>query len=213
MKKITKNQAVILYMNSFFALLFRQKYITRWGLMRSVEPESLSEHTAECAVIAHALALIGNTYFGKSYDPDESVLTLYAAWVPYYTFEIYAEDQTTLLATVCARYLTIPELQSAEEIVYDNFPEREGYVLKGVYYLDSGVKVEGSYADESATKRTITGEWDEETATLKTPVIKLYTEWEKNTDSTEDNVDSASIAQSLTADDDGPDAIVTSTEG
>lgn len=57
-------------MNSFFALLFRQKYITRWGLMRSVEPESLSEHTAECAVIAHALALIGNTYFNKSYDPD-----------------------------------------------------------------------------------------------------------------------------------------------
>lgn len=57
-------------MNSFFALLFRQKYITRWGLMRSVTPESLSEHTAECAVIAHSLALIGNTYFGKSYDPD-----------------------------------------------------------------------------------------------------------------------------------------------
>ena len=57
-------------MNSFFALLFRQKFITRWGLMRSVTPESLSEHTAECAVIAHALALIGNTYYGKSYDPD-----------------------------------------------------------------------------------------------------------------------------------------------
>ena len=57
-------------MNSFFALLFRQKFITRWGLMRSVTPESLSEHTAECAVIAHALALIGNTYCGKSYDPD-----------------------------------------------------------------------------------------------------------------------------------------------
>ena len=57
-------------MNSFFALLFRQKYIARWGLMRSVTPESLSEHTAECAFIAHSLALIGNTYFGQSYDPD-----------------------------------------------------------------------------------------------------------------------------------------------
>lgn len=65
-------------MNSFFALLFRQKYITRWGLMRSVEPESLSEHTAECAVIAHALALIGNTYFDKGYDPDRvATLALY----------------------------------------------------------------------------------------------------------------------------------------
>ena len=57
-------------MNSFFALLFRQKYIQRWGLMRSTTPESLSEHTTEAAIIAHALALIGNTYFGKSYDPD-----------------------------------------------------------------------------------------------------------------------------------------------
>lgn len=57
-------------MNSFFALLFRQKYITRWGLMRSVTKETLAEHTAEAAVIAHALAVIGNTVYGKSYDPE-----------------------------------------------------------------------------------------------------------------------------------------------
>lgn len=57
-------------MNSFFALLFRQKYITRWSLMRSITPESLAEHTAECAVIAHALAVIGNTVYDRSYDPD-----------------------------------------------------------------------------------------------------------------------------------------------
>ncbi|MBQ4065010.1 MAG: 5'-deoxynucleotidase [Clostridia bacterium] len=56
--------------NSFFALLFRQKYIQRWGLMRNSIPESLAEHTAEAAVIAHALAVIGNTVFGKTYDPD-----------------------------------------------------------------------------------------------------------------------------------------------
>lgn len=55
-------------MNSFFALLFRQKYITRWGLMRNTTPESLSEHTAEVAAIAHSLAVIGNTVYGKSYD-------------------------------------------------------------------------------------------------------------------------------------------------
>ncbi len=55
-------------MNSFFALLFRQKYITRWGLMRNTTPESLSEHTAEVAAIAHALATIGNTLYNKSYN-------------------------------------------------------------------------------------------------------------------------------------------------
>ena len=57
-------------MNSFFSLLFRQKYIMRWALMRNTTPESLAEHTAEAAVIAHALALIGNTVYGKSYSPD-----------------------------------------------------------------------------------------------------------------------------------------------
>lgn len=61
--------------NSFFALLFRQKYILRWGLMRNTTPESLSEHTAEAAIIAHALAVIGNTCFGKHYEP-ERVATL-----------------------------------------------------------------------------------------------------------------------------------------
>ncbi len=54
--------------NSFFPLIFRQKYIRRWGLMRSTVPESLSEHSFETAVIAHALALIGNRMMGKSYD-------------------------------------------------------------------------------------------------------------------------------------------------
>jgi len=58
--------------NSFFALLFRQKYIRRWGLMHSTVPESLSEHTTETAVIAHALAVIGNTVYGKAYDADRA---------------------------------------------------------------------------------------------------------------------------------------------
>ncbi len=57
-------------MNSFFAILFRQKYILRWGLMRNTTPESLSEHSSETAFVAHALAVIGNRVFGKAYDPD-----------------------------------------------------------------------------------------------------------------------------------------------
>ena len=64
--------------NSFFAVFFRQKYINRWGLMRNVTNENLSTHAAEVACIAHALAVIGNTYFGKNYDADRvTVLALY----------------------------------------------------------------------------------------------------------------------------------------
>jgi 5'-deoxynucleotidase len=38
--------------------------------MRSVTRETLAEHTSEAAVIAHALAIIGNTVYGKNYDPE-----------------------------------------------------------------------------------------------------------------------------------------------
>ena len=58
----------------FFALMFRMKYINRWGLMRLVNTENLSEHSLECAMLAHGLAVIGNTYFDKTYDADHIAL-------------------------------------------------------------------------------------------------------------------------------------------
>lgn len=64
--------------NSFFAVFFRQKYINRWGLMRNVTNENLSTHAAEVSCIAHALAVIGNTYFEKNYNCDRvALLALY----------------------------------------------------------------------------------------------------------------------------------------
>lgn len=59
---------------SFFAILSRMKYITRWGLMRNTRPENLMEHSFETAVLAHALAVIGNTRFGRTYDTGRAVL-------------------------------------------------------------------------------------------------------------------------------------------
>ena len=56
--------------NGFYAMLGRMRHITRWGLMRNNMRESLSEHSYDTAVIAHALALIGNTYYGRALDPD-----------------------------------------------------------------------------------------------------------------------------------------------
>ncbi|MDL2219927.1 5'-deoxynucleotidase [Ruminococcaceae bacterium OttesenSCG-928-O06] len=51
---------------AFCALLSRMKYINRWGLMRAARPESLSEHTAEAAMLAHTLALIAKEELGQS---------------------------------------------------------------------------------------------------------------------------------------------------
>lgn len=56
---------------TFFPLAFRMKYINRWGLMRNTDSENLLEHSAQCAMLAHALAVIGNTCFGKSYNADQ----------------------------------------------------------------------------------------------------------------------------------------------
>ena len=44
------------------------KYITRWSLMRSGRAESLSEHTADTALLAHALCLIGQKCLGTGAD-------------------------------------------------------------------------------------------------------------------------------------------------
>ena len=60
--------------SSFYSLVFRQKYIKRWGLMRNVEDETLSDHANDVAVLAHALAQIGNTFFGRHYDTGKAVI-------------------------------------------------------------------------------------------------------------------------------------------
>lgn len=69
---------IILKNCSFFALASRMKYINRWGLMRNLRNENLTEHSAECAMLSHALALVGNRYFGKNYNADRiAVYALY----------------------------------------------------------------------------------------------------------------------------------------
>lgn len=59
-------------MYHFFAMLSRMKYINRWGLMRNTRSENLSEHSLETAIVAHALAVIGNEKFDKNYDPQRA---------------------------------------------------------------------------------------------------------------------------------------------
>lgn len=60
--------------HSFFALMGRMKYITRWALMRNTHPENLADHSHETAVIAHALALIGNRKLGRHYNAERAAL-------------------------------------------------------------------------------------------------------------------------------------------
>ena len=74
----------------FSALFSRMKYITRWCLMRSTRPESLSEHTADTAMLAHTLCLIGKSCTGTGAAPvvaeiarEQGVLTVGVVTKPF----------------------------------------------------------------------------------------------------------------------------------
>ena len=56
--------------HSFFAYIFRMRYIARWALMRNTRVENVEEHSYEVAVLAHALAVVGRDVFHKELDPD-----------------------------------------------------------------------------------------------------------------------------------------------
>ncbi len=56
--------------SNYYAVLSRMKNIYRWGLMRNTRRESLSEHSFEVALVAHALAVINNERLGGNIDPN-----------------------------------------------------------------------------------------------------------------------------------------------
>lgn len=53
----------------FFAYLSRLRLVRRWGLMRAAESENVAEHSYQVAVVAHALAVIGNRSGTTHADP------------------------------------------------------------------------------------------------------------------------------------------------
>ena len=59
---------------NFFATISRMKYIERWALMRNSRSETLSEHSLEVAMIAHALCVIGNARYGKGLCAERAAL-------------------------------------------------------------------------------------------------------------------------------------------
>lgn len=58
----------------FFAYLARMKLIDRWSLMRCTQRENVQEHSLQVAVVAHALALVKNKYFGGQVSPEKVAL-------------------------------------------------------------------------------------------------------------------------------------------
>lgn len=56
---------------SFYAYMSRLKHIKRWGLMRNNMEENVAEHTFTVTMLAHALCLIRNAYFGGNVEEKD----------------------------------------------------------------------------------------------------------------------------------------------
>ena len=62
-----------LEMNQFYAYMSRLKLIRRWSLMRNTQPENDAEHSLQVAMIAHGIALIAQTRYGKAVDVEHVI--------------------------------------------------------------------------------------------------------------------------------------------
>lgn len=112
---------------SFFAYIFRMRYISRWALMRNTRTENVEEHSYEVAVLAHALAAIGREVFHKDVDPDRAAV----AALFHDTSEIITGDMPTPI-----KYYN-PEIKGAykavEAVAQEKLLSKLPDVLKSVY--------------------------------------------------------------------------------
>lgn len=114
--------------NGFFAMLFRMKHIKRWGIMHSLIPDYLSTHSLEVGFLSHALAMIGNDHFGKSYDCDKiTVKAIYHDVPEIFTGDIptpvkyYSEETKNAYNAVEAAFL-----QKLSDMLPEEF--KDGYM-------------------------------------------------------------------------------------
>ena len=103
----------------------------------------------------------------KTYSSSDPVLTLTAVWIPYVTFEYYADG--ALLGTTQSTYIEQPEWDlTTGRLNYNNFIENKGKTFVA------------AYLDEAMTQpmpARVEGEFDYENGVSLTPVIKIYTTW------------------------------------
>ncbi|WP_040952624.1 5'-deoxynucleotidase [Gorillibacterium massiliense] len=59
--------------HSFFAYMYRLRYIRRWSLMRNVVEENVAEHSFHVAILTHLLCTVGNVVYGKQLSADKAV--------------------------------------------------------------------------------------------------------------------------------------------
>ena len=165
-------------MYKFFAYLNRMKYINRWSLMRSTVTENIMEHSQQVAVIAHALAMISNTYFGGNLDANsiavkaifhetsEVITGDLPTPIKYFNDEIrtsykalerYSNERLLgfLPSELSEKYATIINADKDEEYKYVKYADKICAYLKCVDELNMG------NSDFTSAKKTLRKEIDD----------------------------------------------------
>ena len=113
----------------------------------------------------------------KEYNSEESVLTLYAAWVPTFKYEIYKENENG--------GFDLHETLEKIELNLPSWNENTGKMDANGFPVISGMTFNGASLTESFDEElvgTVPGAVDIETGTLiGTGTIKVYTKWLEGT--------------------------------
>lgn len=120
----------------FFAYLSRMRFIQRWGLMRNTLPENDMEHAMQAAMIAHAIASIGNVRYKKNYNAERIMaLALY-----HDASEVITGDLPTPIKhnnlTLKSEYNKIEEM--AQNRLLSMLPDDLRNIYKPLIFQDTG---------------------------------------------------------------------------
>lgn len=139
--------------------------------MHSVVSESLSTHSMEVSVTAHALAIIGNTYFNKNYNCEQiATKALYhdlpeiltgdiPTPVKYFSKETKAAYDKVENAALKKFLGSLPEELSGNYKAMFNYPPDEKKIIKAAdkicAYLKCGEEERSGNREFAAAKETL----------------------------------------------------------
>ena len=104
----------IMKQSAFLAWTTRMPLIQRWGLMHTFQPENVSEHSHQVAVIAHLLTVIKNKKFGGELIPEKAA-----------TIAIYHEISETKLQDLSSKVKYHNPVFTREYKKLEKIPEQE----------------------------------------------------------------------------------------